>query len=200
MSLRFGGISQERSSILETMTGECFQAGDIFAQVLVEIFPDIDKQMDMIGHYAILEQIYLWGEALPFEEGIADSFACRRIVYLHIISAMLESSFTPAVGKAAERGGIGIFKDSQMIFPGGFVVVAFHAMEACSLWIFHKLKIFFEAEAFASCFPEAEAFASCFPEAEAFASSKIIDGYRLDGVIFILMLAGVLTSGKWREV
>ena len=192
------------------MTGECFQAGDIFAQVLVEIFPDIDKQMDMIGHYAILEQIYLWGEALPFEEGIADSFACRRIVYLHIISAMLESSFTPAVGKAAERGGIGIFKDSQMIFPGGFVVVAFHAMEACSLWIFHKLKIFFEAEAFASCFPEAEAFASGFFEAEAFASgffeaeafasSKIIDGYRLDGVIFILMLAGVLTSGKWREV
>jgi len=137
-----------------------------------------------------LEQIYLWGEALPFEEGIADSFACRRIVYLHIISAMLERSFTPAVGKAAERGGIGIFMESQMIFPRGFVVVAFHAMEACSLWIFHKLKIFFEAEAFASG----------FFEAEAFASSKIIDGYRLDGVIFILMLAGVLTSGKWREV
>ena len=50
---------------------------------------------------------------------------------------MCEGCFAPAVGEVAEVWRVGVFKEGEVVFPGGSVVVAFHAVGAGALGVVH---------------------------------------------------------------
>ena len=117
------------------MAGDCFEARDVSAEVFFECFIYRDELMEVVRHNGILEEAYLWREAFPFEEGVAHGFTGGGVFHLHCFPAMCEGCFAPAVGEVAEVWRVGVFKEGEVVFPGGSVVVAFHAVGAGALGV-----------------------------------------------------------------
>lgn len=63
--------------------------------------------------------------------------ASKDLRYWRRWPAMCEGCFAPAVGEVAEVWRVGVFKEGEVVFPSGSVVVAFHAVGAGALGVVH---------------------------------------------------------------